>query len=88
MFRKETIWERVLRFLFPQHWLEPAPEELGWAPGELSLDSFVYLDALDRLRLLVSGKLAVRIRSQTDVVVNKMRSRSTISVLHPWANRP
>lgn len=72
------------------HWLGfrgafvPAmDDEDGWAPGQITTNVFVYLDWKDRLRALVSGRLEVQTRIQTDVHVSRARSRSKVGVLPP-----
>lgn len=82
---KPTIGQRALRAIFPQRWLEPAEEAPGFAPSELSTDTYISLSVGDRLRILVSGKAVLRTRTQTDVTVNDARTRSVFSVQHPWA---
>ena len=82
---KQTISSKIANFLFPQSWLDPAEEQPGMAAGELSTDIYIEVSIIDRLRLMVSGKAVVRVRTQSDVPVNKAISRSTFSVRHPWA---
>ena len=91
--RAPTIIERIEGVLFPQSYPErwPDPDEyptpFGWAPGALHTDTYAELGMLDRLRVLVSGKLAIRCTTRTDVIVKKAESRSTFSALPPWHQR-
>lgn len=84
---KPTLVERVMNVLFPQQYLQPAPDEDGWAPGEITTDTVITLSLGDRLRVLVTGKAVVRMRQQADVDVKRVRTRSAFSVLHPWSHR-
>jgi hypothetical protein len=91
---RPTIGERITRMLFPPRNLLPLEEveeaallRAGFAPGELMTDTHIGLDWKDRLRVLVSGKLRVRTRTATDVIVNKMQSRSVTYVPAPWEGR-
>ena len=82
--------DRLGRLFFPSTYLEPWEDEDGWAPGDLSTMTTVRLDWLDRLRLLISGKLYVHSRTRTDLIINRAEGKSTSFVLPPWAkvNRP
>jgi len=81
---QQTWGNRISNFLFPQHYLEPLPEEEGFSEGDLTIETFIYLDWLDRLRVLLSGKLKLRTRTKTDVPVNRAKTIGAVSVLAPW----
>lgn len=78
-----TRMQRLTRRLFPTRCLQPAEDRDGFTPGEVSLSLVVMFDWKDRLRILVSGCLRVETRSQTDVPVNRIESRSAIYVESP-----
>lgn len=86
---KRRTFKQWLAFkLFRQLALEPAPEEKGWAPGELGVTTVIRFDWKDRLRLMVSPWVIVETRTQTDRTVLKARSRTVTSVLPPWYRPP
>lgn len=58
-------------------------EAEGWSPGCSVQDVAVYVDWLDRLRVLVSGKVMVQVSTQMDVMPGRMRSWSDFRVLPP-----
>lgn len=78
-----TIWQR-LGF---GRCRAPRPEEdeyaEGFAPSWLVTGVVCHLDWRDRLRVLVSGNLHVECALKTDVVVERSRSTSAVSVLPP-----
>lgn len=76
-------WQRLLSRLFPQKLVNTPDDESGFAPGYIRSNVYIFLDIRDRLRTLVSGKLCVVVVTQTDVTVDKMRSRSTFWVEEP-----
>lgn len=77
------LWQRFLWRLFPTRTL-PIPENLdGWAPSYMMTTTVVCLDWLDRLRMLVSGRLEVTVRTKTNVIVQRMLSDSAAFVLPP-----
>lgn len=78
---------RVIRWLFPMIYLEPLPDKEGFVDGDFLIENDVFLDWRDRVRLLVSGHLLVKTRSQADVVVHKLHSKSVSMVLSPWDAR-
>lgn len=79
MANRPTIMDR----LFPVRYLEPPEEREGFAPGDLSITTVVHLDWLDRLRIFLSGNLALKTRTQTDVEIAKASTTSAIWVLPP-----
>ena len=58
-------------------------EEPGFAPGALITDTVAHLDFLDRLRVLVSGKVRIEVSTKTDVLVKKSKSMSAVGVMPP-----
>lgn len=84
MVQQRTLWRKTLDWAFPQHYLLPAEHKPGLAEGELMTDVYMQFDWLDRLRLLVSGKMHLSARSQCDVIVSEVITRSVVSVLDPW----
>lgn len=79
-------WKRVMRSIFPARFLDvdySIPPEPGFVPGEFMTGVTLVFDWRDRLRLLVSGGVAVEVRTATDVIVDKAKSRSTFYVLAP-----
>lgn len=78
-----TPLQRLWRRLFPARHRE-IPENLeGFAPSYMVTDVRIHLDWADRLRVLASGNLRVETTTKTDVIVNKMVSQSTVTVLPP-----
>lgn len=77
----ERIWLR-LGFGMPIHNdmgdLDDTP---GLAASYIRMDIIIHLAWIDRLRLLVSGKIAIKVSTKTDAFVSKAISRSMISVL-------
>src|ERR1700678_741778 len=83
-----TPIRRFVDGLFPGRYLE-IPEDLeGYAPSYIRTGVIAVFDWKDRLRLLVSGKICMRIQTKTDVIVTKMVSTSEFSVLPPSYRLP
>jgi hypothetical protein len=77
----------------------PSPAQRAWrflgfklAPRHPHLDNEGYIFAtvthirfswVDRLRVLLSGHVAVATRTETDVIVSEAKAVSEASVLHP-----
>lgn len=80
--RRRTFMQRLFpaRTLSPCDWDNPEP---GFAPGEFSTLTIAMLDWRDRLRALVSGRIAIEVRSATDVEVKRVKSRGVVFVLPP-----
>lgn len=76
-------WQRLLTWLFPARLVDTPDDAEGFAPGYLRSDVHIHLDLRDRLRTLVSGRVSVVVVSQTDVMVDKVRSHSTFWVEAP-----
>jgi hypothetical protein len=77
-FRQRLLWR-----LFPTRSV-PIPEDTdGFAPSYIMTRVISNLDWKDRLRVLLSGRLAVETQTKTDVVVSKMVSQSVVYVLPP-----
>jgi len=78
-----TLLERLWRRLFPARYRE-IPEDLeGFAPSYMITEVRIHLGWVDRLRILVSGNLRVETTTKTDVIITKMASQSTVTVLAP-----
>lgn len=80
-----TLRDRIGLFFFPAAYLEPWEEDENWSPGDLSTTVNLHLDWLDRLRVLVSGKISIRTRTRTDRSINRSQAKSISVVLPPWA---
>jgi hypothetical protein len=78
-----TLWERLMRRLFPAKAVQPFDPMPGFAAGDMISNVRVRLDMRDRLRVLISGRIAVDIRHATDVEVGRIVSRSEFYVLAP-----
>lgn len=73
----------LLKRLFPSRFV-PLPDDVeGMAPGAITTRITCSLDWTDRLRLLVSGRLEVMIRTQTDAPVERAVSTSACWVKEP-----
>lgn len=82
-------WRRALSKLFPARAVPEFPDDLGGAaPGHLCTEVDVRLDWLDRLRVLVSGRLRVVTHTQTDVLVFQSRAASAVWVDPPFGGSP
>lgn len=84
----ETVkWpQRLLRRMFSrkQHFpIRDNNDLAGFALGYLETNVVCCLGWQDRLRILLSGKLEVLIRTKTDVLVNRAESESIMNVLSP-----
>lgn len=80
---ERSLRQRVMRGLFPQTHLEPLPEAEGYAPGDYMTVTRVEVSWGDRLRLLVSGRAEVVVRSKTDVSISRDHAASVFNVLPP-----
>lgn len=69
-----TFWER----LFPP---APWPRRDGDPRTFLSTTVRVHMDWKDRLRLLATGALEVKVTTYTDVLVNAAESLSSVAVI-------
>lgn len=86
---RETLSARIWRWLgfgMGNRWdmVEwRCEEEPGFAPGALITDTVVHLDFLDRLRVLIGGRLRIEVSTKTDVLVKKSKSMSAVGVMPP-----
>jgi hypothetical protein len=55
----------------------------GFAPSAFHTETHCILGWKDRLRVLVTGHVAVDVWSKTDVIVGRAVSRSSVAVLPP-----
>lgn len=84
-YAKDTrpFWRRWIAQLFPSKAV-PIPDGLeGFAPSYMVTHVVSVLDWRDRLRVLVSGRIHVEIKTKTDVVVSEMHSESVLYVEAP-----
>jgi hypothetical protein len=90
-FRPPTFWERFWPRLGFHRGRAPRPDEdelkEGWAPSWLIVETYVRLGWMDRLRVLLSGKLHVDHAIKTDVPIGRSSAVSGIGVLPPNAKR-
>lgn len=77
---KPTIWRRLGFRSAASHFEDDEPE---WQRGYIKNDTTIIFDWLDRLRVLVSGKVAVSLTIRTDAKVDKTQSVSGVGVLPP-----
>lgn len=63
---------------------EIADDDPNWAAARLRVSTIVNLDWLDRLRLLIGGRLLVEASVKTDVIVRRSMARSNVGVLSPF----
>jgi len=76
-----SIWKKLG---FGSCWVELKDEEFpGMPPGAIATDTQIRLGFLDRLRVLISGKVYVALKTKTDVIVETAISKSAVSVLPP-----
>ncbi len=80
---ERPLWQRVVAHLFPSRRIDPPEDLVGFAPSYMVTEVIIHLDWVDRLRLIASGKMAVRTQTKTDVSVAKMVSASVAYVLPP-----
>ena len=81
--RKRTFWESLLWKLFPMTFLPTPDEDPDYPGGYMSTDMVWTLSWLNRIRILVSGKIKIKLYTKTDVIVNKAHSTSVSYVLPP-----
>ena len=84
---KPTIWQR-LGFGRGHVTRETDEEEarlleLGYCEGALTTDIVVQLDWLDTLRMLVTRRLSIEVRSRTFQQVDQVISASAVAVMAP-----
>lgn len=75
--------ERIWRWFGYRHAYQPRPEETAEFPSYMVTVTRVHLSILDRLRLLVSGRLDVEAVTQTDVEVRHCKTQSHAAVVRP-----
>lgn len=84
---KPTLWERLgFRHRHDEEifqWRMQEPQEEGFCDGYMISDAHAHLDWLDRLRVLISGHCAIKVYTKTDIMPNRLQSRSVFSVLPP-----
>ena len=72
--------ERVARRLGFRRAYQERPEETAEFPSYMVSNIRIGVSILDRLRLLISGKMEVEIVTQTDVEVHHAKSQSNVGV--------
>ena len=75
--------ERFWRWLGFHCAHQERPEETAEFPSYIVTDVHIGVSLLDRLRLLISGKLEVEVVTQTSVEVPHARSKSAVAVSRP-----
>jgi hypothetical protein len=74
---KPTIWHRLgFGHAGVSDW-----DEKDMPEGAITTDVVVVLGAADRLRILITGRLHVAIRTKTERVVDRAISKSAVKVL-------
>lgn len=77
-----TWGERVSRGLGFRGAYQQRPDETEEFPSYMVTSVRIGLSLLDRLRILLTGKIDVETVSQTDVEVRRVKSQSSVGV--PW----
>lgn len=87
MVSKPTIWQRLGfgRGHVPRETDEEEARllELGYCEGALTTDIVVQLDWLDTLRMLVTRRLSIEVRSRTFTPVTGVVSASAARIMAP-----
>ncbi len=83
---KPSLWLRFWRRLFPGT-NPPKFDDVvpPYIEGGIFIETWIKLDWKDRLRFIVSGKLLVQTRTETDCVVRHARTCASVTVLSPIA---
>lgn len=88
---KPSLSERFQKFLGYGDCLQPDfeddPHAEGYTESYLMNVTLAHLDWKDRLRVLISGRLVVRVSTKTDKIIERSYSKSNISVA-PVGYRP
>lgn len=79
---RPTVGERIVKWLGFRHAYQPRPDETEEFPSYICTVTRINISFLDRMRILISGKVHVETISQTDVEVRAARSQSSTGV--PW----
>ena len=88
-YARPPLRERIVRSLGFGRCSSPRFDEISdddpnWAAATLQVSTIVNLDWLDRLRLLIGGRLLVEASVKTDVIVRHSMARSNVGVLSPF----
>lgn len=86
--QKLSRWQRLIRKLFPVQYLMPLDEPPPDMMGETQTFFVMFVDWRDRLRLLVSGRIWVEVRSATERDPGQVTSRSVFYVMAPGEKFP
>lgn len=75
------VWRKLG---FRRAWsLRPEPRD-GFAEGWIVVQSETRFSFVDRLRILVSGRVSVEHVVQTDVAVLRSHTETDVGILPPW----
>lgn len=88
---RETLRSRMWRFFGfcwkPDDdlydWRNMDPPQEGFAPGAMTTITHIHITFIDRLRVLLTGHVAVEIFTKADTIPAKLLSRSRVAVLPP-----
>lgn len=84
---KPTLWDRFGFKFYPDpeltNWRFQEPPEDGFIDGTMCSEVHVRVSWADRLRLLLTGHVALKVYTKTDVEVRRVKSRSQFAVLPP-----
>lgn len=86
-YKSPTFWQLLWPRLGFRRGHAPRPDEdeltEGWAPSWFVVETYVSLGWLDRIRVLISGKLHIDNAIKTDVEIGKSRATSSVGILPP-----
>lgn len=88
---RETLRSRMWRwmgFCWPydpalSDWRNMEPPQDGYAPGAFITETHITISFGDRLRILLTGHVAVEVSTKADVIPKRLTSRSRVAVLPP-----
>lgn len=83
MYHVQTLGERAWRWLGFRYHLGDEPEGVEKMQGWLCTDSRIDFSLSDRLRLLLTGKLRMRLIQHTDVQIECSKNRFDWHILAP-----
>lgn len=83
MYHLPTMRERVFRWLGFRYHLGSEPEGIDAMPGWMCTESRMHFSLADRLRLLISGRLHLRLVQHTSVQVESAKNRLDFHILAP-----
>lgn len=86
MYHRPTLLERIARRLGFTFRMGDEPEGVDDYPGWARTELRIGLSFLDRLRLLVSGRLDISMTHYADVRFNEMKNRTDLRLPAPWSD--